>query len=309
MFLRSKEEASPAFIIGAGRSGTTLLYKLLAAHPHVGYLSNYLTRAPACDSVLLGNRLLRHRYADMRRAWFDDRGGAFLGGQRHRPGRWLPSPEECEPFYQRCGFPDIVPAQWLPTAETQARARRLFRRAARLNGTPLLLSKRTANNRRIPALHATFPRSRFVVLQRDGRAVAQSLVQVHWWDDHTLYWDGRTPRDLVSRGADPLELAAQNWVHEVNDVALGLACVPAEQVLRLRYDELLTAPRLQLARILSFLGVDPGGSPEYWHFVESLHLHYRGERWQPRWSAEQRCRVEAQVAEALAALGYAGDLR
>ncbi|WP_200226341.1 sulfotransferase family protein [Rubrivivax gelatinosus] len=299
----------PAFLVGAGRSGTTLLYKLLAAHPLVGYLNNYLTRLPRFDSVILGNRLLQDHYTLKRRAWFDDRGGAFLGGRRHRPGRWFPTPEECEPFYKRCGFPEMVPSNWVPTAETQSRARRLFGRIRQLNGTPLLLSKRTANNRRIPALHATFPDSRFVVLHRDGRAVAQSLVQVHWWDDHILYWDGRTPRELVRRGADALDLAAQNWAHEVRDMSAGLACIPASQVIYLRYDELLTEPGAQLRRVLTFLGVDPDYSPGYWQLIATLNLRYQGEHWQPRWTAEQRARVEAVQADILAAVGYLGDLR
>ncbi len=31
------------FIVGAGRSGTTLLYKILSLHPEVGYITNYDT--------------------------------------------------------------------------------------------------------------------------------------------------------------------------------------------------------------------------------------------------------------------------
>ena len=36
--------ARVAFLVGAGRSGTTLLYKLLCLHPQVAYISNYENR-------------------------------------------------------------------------------------------------------------------------------------------------------------------------------------------------------------------------------------------------------------------------
>ena len=45
---RSNGERPPgeqvAFLVGAGRSGTTLLHKLLCLHPQIAYISNYENR-------------------------------------------------------------------------------------------------------------------------------------------------------------------------------------------------------------------------------------------------------------------------
>ena len=47
---------APVFLIGAPRSGTSLLYKCLALHPDLGYISNYNERLPRWESVSLLNR-------------------------------------------------------------------------------------------------------------------------------------------------------------------------------------------------------------------------------------------------------------
>ena len=48
---------APVFLIGAPRSGTSLLYKSLALHEGFGYISNYNERLPRWSAVSALNRL------------------------------------------------------------------------------------------------------------------------------------------------------------------------------------------------------------------------------------------------------------
>ena len=48
----------PIFILGNIRSGTTILYNLLATHPEVCWFSNYSDRYPNANAVPLLHRLL-----------------------------------------------------------------------------------------------------------------------------------------------------------------------------------------------------------------------------------------------------------
>jgi hypothetical protein len=41
----------PLFLIGMPRSGTTLIARGIARHPHVGWFSNYVDRCPACPRL------------------------------------------------------------------------------------------------------------------------------------------------------------------------------------------------------------------------------------------------------------------
>ena len=58
------------------------------------------------------------------------------------------------------------------------RLRTAFARVQASAGGDCLVSKRIANNRRIPVLVEAFPDARFVNLVRDGRAVAYSLTAI-----------------------------------------------------------------------------------------------------------------------------------
>lgn len=270
-----------------------MLYKLLAAHPQIGYLNNHLAHAPWLDLLSVGNRLLNSRYSLIRKCWYDEMGGAFFDKGRIWYKKFVPSPAECESVYKRCGMPTSPDPDWRPDARTTDTMRRVFERARRLNATPVLLSKRTSNNRRIPQLDAVFPGARYIALIRDGRAVADSLVRVSWWNDHTLYWNGRTPRELVGEGALPLELAARNWLQEMKDMQAGLARLDPSQVLEVSYARLLQHPREELGRMLQFLGADPGSSPDYWQMIDSLELKVRPESWRSKWTAAERELVES----------------
>lgn len=41
-----------AFIVGAARSGTSLLYKVLCLHPQTAFISNWLARTPSMPAML-----------------------------------------------------------------------------------------------------------------------------------------------------------------------------------------------------------------------------------------------------------------
>ena len=54
------------FLIGAARSGTTLLYKALCLRGDSAYISNWVRRAPAAPQLAVLNRVAR-RFPEMRR--------------------------------------------------------------------------------------------------------------------------------------------------------------------------------------------------------------------------------------------------
>jgi hypothetical protein len=291
-------------LLGAGRGGTTLLYKLLAMHPQVGYLSNFLERAPAFPALAVLHRALRGRYEWARSAWFKPEGGAYLGGHDRRLSALVPTPAEGEAVYRHCGVPLFPDPDVRPDAAACARLRQRFESVRRAAGATVMVAKRTANNRRIPWLEAAWPDVRYVHLLRDGRAVAHSLVAVHWWSDHRLFWAGKTPRELAREGHDELDLAARNWVEEVDLIERGLRVVPATRIREVRYEQLMLDPMRTLREVLAFGGLDPDPDPGYAGAVGSLNLAPKAEAWQRRWTPEQLGRVEAIQSRHLARWHY-----
>lgn len=250
----------PLFILGAPRSGTSLLYRTLALHPDAAWISNYGRRMPSMPQVACLNRVARHAPRLRRKVWFGESGdNAYRYGQ-HRSvlERVFPQPVEGEPLFQRRGVVQGVDP--CTAGEDTALLRDDLARLARAAHAETVVSKRIGHNRRVALLDAIFPECRFVVMSRDGRAVARSLVAVDWWPDTDLWWYGGTPRDWARRGGDPLELAARHWVMEVEAIESGLATVAPERVHRLTYEDLVRAPFDRLREVAGFAGLsdDPG---------------------------------------------------
>jgi Sulfotransferase family len=289
-------------IVGAPRSGTSLLYKLLCLHPEAAWISNWSRRAPALPVLAGLNRLAPHFPAHRRAVWFgSDSANAYVYGRRRALWeRVFPMPVEGEPVYRHCGIGQSLAAD----SAQIARLRRTFASLRRWGGGTVLISKRIANNQRIPLLAAAFPEARFVHMMRDGRAVAYSLTRVDWWDDGLIWWYGDTPRRWREQGGDPWELAARHWVRELTSIEEGLAAVPADRRFELRYEDLVRAPISELQRLARFADLpdDPGWTAE----LGRLRYPNKNEVWTERLAPDVRARVESIQREQLRRLGHVG---
>lgn len=286
------------FLVGAGRSGTTLVYKLLCLHRRVAYISNYDEwRLPAGRAAGMIAADTEAKLA----AWFGGGGNAYFV-RRPLMKRVFPTPVEGEPIYRRCGIPLFPARGYRPDERVAGRLRDAF--AAIQSGArgELLLSKRTSNNRRIPALDTVFPNAKYVHVIRDGREVADSLLRVEWWGGHRVWWDGRTADEMERSGEDSLTIAARNWVYEMNELRHGFASIAPERILEVRYERLLAEPERRLGEILDFIGLD--ADADYLGAIRSLQLRYRPGSWQRRWNDAQLAMVLQEQGSLLNGLGY-----
>lgn len=293
-----------AFLLGPGRSGTTLLYKLLAAHPDVGYFSNYHAKRATWTWLALMHRSIRNKFELKRFSWFDEGGGAYANAGRSWSRKFVPTPSECEQAYRLAGVPDTIDPKTFLDPDVEDRLRKIFSAVRSAGGSRMILSKRTANNRRIPQLNHAFPNARYIIILRDGRSVAHSLLRVNWWDDHVLYWNGQTPRQMVAHGVNSLDIASRNWLEEMNSMRDGLLAVPSERILEVRYDDLLSMSETVLRSALEFLGIDPDSSSGYWELIRSLGIEPRPESWPRQWSPAEVSRVESIQRDMLLATGF-----
>lgn len=289
-----------AFLVGAGRSGTTLLYKLLCLHPQVAYISNYENRLAWFPGGLPARAVSRRLDAKLH-AWFNRGGNAYF---IDRP--WLkklfPTPNEGEALFRASGVPLFPKPGELPDRATAERLRRRFERMRRRANAAVFLSKRTANNRRIPYLSTVFPAARYVHLVRDGREVTQSLSAVEWWDGHTVWWDGRTPVEMERSGESRLSICARNWVRELEELRAQLQAIPPGRLLELRFEDLLREPIVQLERVVRYLGLE--FTQQYHAAIASLQLRPVRARWGSEWDDQQLETVLRETRPMLRQLGY-----
>lgn len=289
-------------MIGTARSGTSLLYRALCLHPEAAYISNWLRRLPSVPQISALNRLASRMRAAQTDAWFTGGGEAYVYGEpRAAWRRAFPQPSEGEPVYRQFGAPEAAESCEIPEQDVEP-LRHAFRMIARYSGGGRVVSKRIANNRRLPFLIAAFPEARFVEVIRDGRAVAYSLSQVDWWPDTPVWWDNVTPRQWESGGGDPWELSARNWVKELEAIEEGMECIPESQVMSITYEHFVEHPLPTLIEVAEFTGL--GRDPEWEARIERIDFRNGNGAWRTHLGPREIRTIERVQQDALRARGY-----
>jgi Sulfotransferase family len=157
----------PIFIVGPGRSGTTLLSLLISLHPELAWFSSWTNRFPNWPEFSLLSR-------------FNDL--TFLE-KATRGIKKLPRPAEAYGIWNYC-FPGFSEAN-IDWDENQvnkngaAKLTRLIESHLRWHGKKRFSTKYTGWPR-IRFLRAIFPDALFVYIDRDPRAVAFSYMKHKW---------------------------------------------------------------------------------------------------------------------------------
>ena len=172
-----------------------------------------------------------------------------------------------------------------------------------------LVEKTPHNALCIETLARLYPRARFLVIVRDGRAVAESLVRQRWVDPAT-----GQPQPYCAN----LAAAGAYWAHVVVETRRG-ACAALGRVFEVRYESLVRDPESTMRRILTFLGEDwdaavldptatraPLGPGESSNDRATAPLDPTlAEAWRARLAASEIAGLEVGIGPALTLLGYA----
>ena len=283
------------FVLGTGRCGSTLLHELLARHPHTGFVTN------------LDDRGLWLSTRQQVRAW------RRLPPQITQKGRTRFAPSEGYRALAREVSPMVVdPAHDLIAEDISPwlinRLRRFVTIRQEKLGFPVFLHKFTGWPR-IALLEAAFPDAFYVHVVRDGRAVANSWLQMPWWKGHlgpSQWHFGPLEADDDQRwrdhGATQPGLAAIAWdlltaAHDRAEEELG------GRWLTVRHEDLVSAPDDEHAKVLHHLGL-----PADAQFTQALSRQgltgTRTAAFRRDLSPAQLRTIEALIADRLEHYGY-----
>ncbi len=285
-----------AFILGTGRCGSTLVHEIVARHPAVGFVTN------------LDDLGIRRGNAQQLTLW------RRLPAALSDKGRARLAPSEGYRVVAREVSPMLVdPAADLTEADlTPWLAQRLQdfvdARMTHLESAEVFVHKFTGWPR-ARLLDAAFPGSRYVHIVRDGRAVANSWLQMDWWRGHLgpAGWHfGPLPDDLAALwedgGRSQPVLAALAW-RLLTDASESCSAQLGRRWLTVRYEDLLDDPRAQLTRILEHIGLPWNDTFEAGLARYTLSPG-RVEAFRGDLSPAQIEAMEAAIAPALARYGY-----
>jgi hypothetical protein len=283
----------PIFVIGAGRSGSTLFYQMFTEHARVAWMSGLCDRHP--------DRLAYHRA--LMRAIDLPAVGASLKRRWH--------PEECYPFWDHFFRGFSQPCRDLRADDATPPVKTLLQRTFAGLVTPRrprLLAKITGWPR-LGFLHAIFPDARFIHVYRDGRAVANSLMAVEFWRG----WQGPTQwrwgeleaslgQEWEAHDRSFVALAGIQWKILMRAAEAAKRAVPAANFMDVRYEEFAKQPVETFRQVAGFCELDWDAGFE--RALSRYPVESANYKWQQDLDAAQQAVLLSVLGEELRNHGY-----
>ena len=291
--MRAGELRDPVFLVGSGRSGSTVLHGMICEHPNVAWLSAICDRFP--------HHLWVHR--------------GFMRALEVRPLHRLLlrrlRPAECYDFWETHCVGFRRPFRDLGAADVTNRNREQLQDVVTSLVTPrrFLLVPKLTGWPRIGFLNEIFPRSKFIHLVRDGRAVANSLLNQSWWmgqqgpenwrfgpleEEHKEEWE-RHGRSFVV-------LAAILWKILMDNVEAGRQSIHPDRFLEVKYESLCRDTGGTYQEIVEFCGL--GWDSECEDALVGRALESRNPNWKDDLTPGQQEVLELVLRDHLTHYGY-----
>ena len=209
------QHPTPVFILGSGRSGTTITASLLSHLPGVqiakesGYIAQNLALLQDITKPESLNRLIEKTNSWLKQNQWENRASV-------------------EDFQRFCGQNDIHGASAFIHYIWQLDSPKPWHELSFIgDNTPLYVMS-------IPAIQKIMPSARFIHMVRDPRDVVCSIVKMRF-------------------GADDLVVAAMEWHLYVGCWMMAERVVSADRRMECRYEDLCTAPEPTFAGLARFL--------------------------------------------------------
>ena len=274
----------PLFIGACPRSGTTLLRLMLDNHPDMG--------VPQETNFVRPLWWRRVQFGDLRDP-----------ANRRRVGEWIFTDPDCRGGRLRgksIGRDEAIRivAEAPPTLGGIVQA--CLEMYARSYGKPRWGDKRPAYSGFIPALFAMFPHAQYINVVRDPRSASASQMGMGWDDPAVAF-----------------PAAVARWEGAIERTDRHAGALRPDQLLDLRYEDLVSDPHGVLERVCAFTGLRGGDAVDAMVAAER-RADYRGpqerlsgpvttasiERWRERLTPPQITLVERTLAAQLDRFGY-----
>jgi len=286
-----KEIHKPIFVVGCGRSGTTVFYRNLAAHGDVGWFSNYDSRFPRLFRIgslrfLKENTLI-----------------SSVLGKIPTFAPVIPA-QESVGIFDLCGIRD----RSIPLSEKDVRISEkellleMIERCLRYQRKKRFLNKNTNNGMRIGYLNEIFPDSLFIHVLRDGRANSNSYLNVKFFSNIRFWWWGGKLADWEKEGKMPIELAALHWKHNVQEIRRQKEILPKSRYMEVRYEDFTENPIEIYKKVSDFCELE--WNIKFEEHIRSTKFENRNSKWQDRLSEDQKAILNLTLGDFLRELNY-----
>lgn len=245
----------PVFVIGTGRCGLTPLMDLIAYHKDLGWPSQYLNRSYLASKFYLA---YLSRIAD----W-----SIFNFSMKHT-SYFFPRHSEATILYDSCFYGFSSPFRDLieddVTTDACNKFKRMVHKILKYQGKKRFIAEYSGWSR-IEFLKKIFPNALFIHIIRDGRAVANSLINVDYWNGwggiNKWLWgepDHECKEFLKKYKYSFLALAAVQWKMTLNNIMCKSKRLDSSEILEVKYEDLVADPKAIAYECMDFMNLDIG---------------------------------------------------
>ena len=227
----AQPSSHPIFIVGAPRSGSTLLYQLLLKHTHVTYISNLMSLMPIRMILIAKHTSRFHKFKDLKES---DLG--YLSG--------LFSPSEA----------GSIQRKWFgaqSTAAISAKVRNTIVLLTNPSSAPFI-SKNLMNSLRLERINQILPEARYVFVRRNPLFNAQSLLlsRKKVFGTVNQWWSAKPSGYEEVTRLDP-EYQVVWQVLEIEKTITRFFDKYSTQNIEISYEELCRNPQKSIERIVT----------------------------------------------------------
>ncbi|MGM0663369.1 MAG: sulfotransferase [Thermodesulfobacteriota bacterium] len=255
-YLSKKKELiySPTFIVGAPRTGSTLLMQLITSAIPTSYFTNMTTST--CQSLgfplpyITGFIAKIFNHVNQRHT--------FKSYEGNMKGRF--SPTEGTDIWSFLFGNRRSPVE--PNELTSEQKNKIYQAVALTENAFKLpfINKHINLCLRIPALHDIFNTAKFIVIKRDPVDIAQSLYIIRAKKRGNEYF-GPKPRECEGKEhLDLIEQVCEQVFYIEKQVSLDRSCINKSKFLDIHYKDICNDAHRELDNIKSFMDVSINNS-------------------------------------------------
>ncbi len=288
----------PILCFGTGRGGTTVFLRVLSEHPDLAWFSNYT-----------------HRFHH--KLFFPL---AFMSRMKDLPGigegmpydwKIRPKPREANKLYRAMTGGAFTQPKPLGAKDANDKQKAIWRNAIkshlRWHGKPRFVNKHTGFPR-CEFFLEILPDARFIHVKRDGRAVANSLLNVPWWDgtiENSWWWGDMDPeflREFNDSGQQPVVLGGIVWKTLMRHNENELTTVDPGQKFEVNYTDFVADPLGMMERVREYCELPK--SDIFDRRIKKIRIHNADDKWKRDLDEDQKRLLMKTIGPDLEHFGF-----